>query len=47
MLFDLKADIGEKNNLAEENPEVVKELRARMEELDAEVEKNARAPWTK
>ncbi len=47
MLFDVKSDIGEKNNLAEANPDVVKELRARMEELDAEVTKNARKPWVK
>ena len=47
LLFDLDADIGEQNNLAGENPEVVKSLRARMTELDAEVEANARAPWEK
>ncbi|MFK7821306.1 MAG: sulfatase-like hydrolase/transferase [Planctomycetaceae bacterium] len=45
MLFDLAKDLGEKNNLAEANPEIVKQLKARMEELDAEITKNQRAPW--
>ena len=36
-----------RNNVAEENPEIVNQLRARMEELDAEITENARAPWTK
>ena len=44
-LFDLAKDIGEKNNLAQAKPKVVKELQARMEELDAEITKNARSPW--
>ncbi len=47
LLFDLSQDIGEVNNKVEEKPEVVKELAARMVELDAEVERNARAPWIK
>jgi hypothetical protein len=47
MLFDLTKDLGEKNNLADANPDVVKELTARMKELDAEIEANARAPWMK
>lgn len=47
MLFDLIADVGEKNNLAPSNPDVVKAMRARMEKLDAEITANARAPWTK
>ena len=46
-LFDLAKDIGEKNNLAEAKPAVVKQLQARMQELDAEITKNARAPWFK
>ena len=46
-LFDLAKDVGEKNNLAEAKPEVVKQLRARMETLDAEITKNARRPWFK
>ncbi|MDT8389340.1 MAG: sulfatase [Lentisphaeria bacterium] len=45
MLFDLPNDIGEQSNLAEEKPELVKALTQRMEELDAEVERNGRAPW--
>jgi arylsulfatase A-like enzyme len=46
-LFDLEADMGEKNNLASTNPEVVRKLRDRMQELDEEITKNARAPWMK
>jgi len=46
-LFDLAKDVGEKNNLAEAKPAVVKQLQARMQELDAEITKNARAPWFK
>ena len=47
LLFDLDKDLGEQNNVASEYPEIVSRLRARMEELDAEVTENARAPWTK
>lgn len=45
MLFDLEQDLGEQNNLAKEKPEIVEKLRARMEELDAEITRNARDPW--
>ncbi len=47
MLFDLLADIGEKNNLASANPEIVARLQARMLELDEEITANARQPWLK
>jgi arylsulfatase A-like enzyme len=47
LLFNLGKDVGEQNNVAGENPDIVKQLRARMEELDAEITKNARAAWTK
>jgi len=47
LLFDLSQDIGEQNNVAEAHPEIVKQLRTRMQELDAEITENARAPWTK
>jgi arylsulfatase A len=47
LLFDLANDLGEKTNLASQQPEVVTRLRARMEELDSEVTENARAPWQK
>ena len=47
MLFDLEADLGEKNNLAESKPEVVAKLKARMLELDAQIAKEARQPWLK
>ena len=46
-LFDLSNDLGEQNNLATQRPQVVRDLRTRMEELDAEITKNARAPWHK
>ncbi len=46
-LFDLAKDLGEKNNLAEAKPDIVKKLRARMEALDAEITENARKPWLK
>ena len=46
-LFDLAEDMGEKINLAESKTSVVKELQARMKELDAEIAKNARSPWFK
>ena len=47
LLFDLDADVGEQNNLAADNPDIVEKLRARMTELDAEIGANARAPWVK
>lgn len=46
-LFDLSKDIGEQNNVAEDHPDLVSELRARMEALDEEITRNARAPWRK
>ncbi len=46
LLFNLKKDVGEQENRADQHPEVVAELSARMKELDAEIETNARAPWT-
>jgi arylsulfatase A len=46
-LFDLSKDLGEQNNLVASHPEIVTELRARMEQLDAEITKNARLPWNK
>ncbi|MCX6856157.1 MAG: sulfatase [Verrucomicrobia bacterium] len=47
LLFDLANDLGEQTNLATQHPEIVTRLRTRMEELDAEVTQNARAPWNK
>ena len=47
MLFELDADLGEKNNIAEKNPELVAKLGMRMKELDAEITKNQRPPWLK
>lgn len=47
LLFDLSKDLGEQNNVAASHPEIVSQLRSRMEELDAEITKNARAPWFK
>lgn len=47
MLFNLAEDIGEKKNLATENPELVKRLTQRMKELDAAIEPGARPAWRK
>lgn len=47
LLFNLKEDISEKNNLAGANPEKVAALKARMEELDAEITASARPVWKK
>ena len=47
LLFNLIADMGEKNNLAKANPALVQKLTNRMDELDAEITRNARAPWHK
>ena len=47
MISAKPCDVGEQNNLAEENPELVTTLIKRMEELDADVEKNTRDPWEK
>tara|TARA_B100000989_G_scaffold271648_1_gene228558 strand:- start:44 stop:469 length:426 start_codon:yes stop_codon:yes gene_type:complete len=44
-LFDLEKDLGEQNNLAEQKTKKVGQLTARMYELDAEIERNARSPW--
>jgi len=41
-LFDLKADIAEKNNLADEFPEVVERLKKMMEKFDAELRAKSR-----
>ncbi|MEZ5327396.1 MAG: sulfatase [Verrucomicrobiales bacterium] len=45
MLFDLLADLGEKENLASAHPDVAELLQKRMHELDTEIETNARKPW--
>ena len=46
-LFDLEQDMGEQNNLASQNSEIVEGLKKRMAALDKEITSNARAPWTK
>jgi arylsulfatase A len=46
LLFNLDRDLGEQSNLAVEQPELVEQLRQRMVELDAEIERNARPTWT-
>ena len=46
LLFDLKKDMGEANNLAPANPDLVRKLTKRMMAMDLEIEKNARAPWS-
>ena len=47
LLFNLKEDLGESINVAEQHPDIVTKLRARMTELDAEITENAREPWIK
>jgi len=47
MLFNLADDIGEKNNLANDNPEIVQRLRHRMTELDTAITTEARPVWKK
>ena len=47
MLFNLSEDLGEEINLAQEQPAIVARLSSRMQELDGEIEKNARLPWFK
>ena len=41
-LFNLADDIGEKNNLFEENPAIVEKLKIRMVEVDKEIDENSR-----
>jgi arylsulfatase A-like enzyme len=43
-LYDLKADISEKNNLAENHPDIVKRLTTTMEKFDSKLKSNARPP---
>lgn len=47
MLFNLKTDLGEQNNIAEKHPEIVAKLSNRMQELDTEITKNARPVFGK
>ena len=43
-LYDLEADISEKNNLADARPQVVRRLSGMMEEFDRQLKANARPP---
>jgi len=43
-LYDLQADVGEKNNVAEQNPDVVNRLQALADAFRADIEKNRRPP---
>ncbi len=43
-LYDLEADISEKNNLADTNPEIVKRLTGVMREFDRSLKANSRPP---
>ena len=47
MLFNLATDLGEKTNLAGENPELVERLQKRMTELNAAIEAESRPAWKK
>ena len=46
MLFNLKEDISEANDLASKQPERVKAMDSRMRELDKEIGDNQRIAWT-
>jgi arylsulfatase A len=45
LLFNLAEDLSESTNLAAKHPEKVAELTALLESRDAEITRNARAPW--
>jgi len=47
MLFNLKDDLGERNNLATEMPDHVERLRQRMLDLDAAIAAESRPVWKK
>ncbi len=47
LLFDLASDLGEQKNLADTHADIVRSLRERLDELDAEITANSRAPWLK
>ena len=47
LLFNLKEDISELENLAAKHPEKIATLTARLKELDAEITENARPVWKK
>jgi len=47
LLFNLKEDISESENLAAKHPEKIATLTARLKELDAEITENARPVWKK
>jgi len=47
MLFNLATDLGERNNLAADKPELVERLRQKMIEQDAALTTGARPVWTK
>lgn len=43
-LYDLEADIGERNNLADTRPQIVQRLANKMKEFDHRLKANARPP---
>lgn len=45
LLFDLKNDLGETNNLASQKPGIVEKLTKRMILVDDEITANSRSPW--
>jgi arylsulfatase A-like enzyme len=46
-LFNLKSDLGEQNNLVDQQTEKADAMKARMVEIDQEVTANARPVWRK
>jgi arylsulfatase A-like enzyme len=47
LLFNLADDLGEKHNVAAEQPEIVQRLRRKMLEQNADIEAEARPVWRK
>jgi arylsulfatase A-like enzyme len=47
LLFNIVDDVGERTDLAGQNPEIVARLSRRMAELDAAIEAEARPAWSK
>jgi arylsulfatase A len=45
LLFNLGGDVGEQDNVAAAHPEIVARLQRRMADCDAEITREARAPW--
>ena len=45
LLFNLGGDVGEQDNVAAAHPDIVARLQRRMADCDAEITREASAPW--